>query len=190
MVRWHYTRRLPCVTSDNYSVFERGLFVGVVVFGPGSAWAAKHLGLERNQVCELSRVSLGRHATPTSKVVAIALRLLRGDRPAMRAVVSYADTAQGHHGGIYQAGGWMYLGSVVTHRYRVNGQMVHGRSLGAKYGPGGQSIPWLRAHLDPKAERVMEPAKHKYVFPFDDGVRDGLRVRVHPYPKRSPAQLA
>ena len=188
--RWHYTARLQSVTSDNYAVHEHGRLVGVVVFGAGSAWAWKYVGVARREVCELARVALGPHATPTSRVVAVALRLLRRDRPAIRAVVSYADTAQGHHGGIYKAGGWMYLGSVCTHRFRVNGQMVHGRTLGARHGVGGQSVPWLRANLDPAAERVTEAPKHRYVFPFDDDVRAGLLPRVRPYPTREIAQLA
>lgn len=187
--RWHYTRRLQCVTSNNYAVTERGACVGVVVFGPGSAWVGTYLGVERRQACELVRVALDRHATPTSRIVAVALRLLRRDRPSIRAVVSYADTAQGHHGGIYKAGGWLYTGSVCTHAYRLNGVLVHGRTLGGRYGVGGQSVPWLRANLDPAAARVTQPPKHRYVFPFDDAVRIRLLPRVQPYPRRDDAQL-
>ena len=188
--RWHYTRSLPCITSDNHRVTEGRRHVGVIVFGPGPAWGAQHLGVERHQFCELMRVSLGTHRTPTSRAVAIALRLLQRDRSGLRVVLSYADTAQGHHGGIYQAGGWLYLGSTITHRYRVNGKLVRGRSLGARYGVGGQSVPWLRAHLDPAAERVPELPKHKYVFPLDGEVRGRLAARSRPYPKRDDAQLA
>ena len=181
---WHYSHRLAAVVTESYAVRERGRVVGVVVFGAGSAWMHKYIGVGRTEVCELARVALGRHVTPTSRIVAIALRLLRRDRPGIRAVVSFADTAQGHHGGIYQANGWLFCGSVATHAYRVNGQVIHGRTLGGRYGVGGQSVPWLRANLDPNAERVIELPKHRYVYPFDPSVRAALLPRVMPYPKR------
>jgi hypothetical protein len=43
----------------------------------------------------------------------------------LRLIVSFADTAQGHHGGIYQAAGWIYSGGTETHAYRVKGVVEH-----------------------------------------------------------------
>jgi len=63
--------------------------------------------------------------------------------------------------------------------------MYHPRSLYAKYGVGGQSIPWLRAHVDPKAERVKNGVKHKYVMPLDGEIRAKIEPLAKPYPKRA-----
>ena len=120
----------------------------------------------------------------------MALRLLQRDRPEIRLVVSYADTAQGHHGAIYQAGNWSYLGASATHAIRLHGRTVHPRSLGARYGRGGQSIPWLRANHDPDAERVDAGVKHRYFLGLDPDMRALVRSRAQPFPKRVKQAMA
>ena len=145
-------------------------------------------GLEQTAVCELVRVALGHHIMPTSRIVAIAIRMLRKASPGLRLIVSFADTSQGHHGGIYQAGGWVYVGSHEYHAYRVNGRVTHPKTLHSLYGVGGQSIPWLRKHIDPNAERIANGVKHKYVMPLDDAMREQIAPLAKPYPKRPRAE--
>ncbi len=173
--RWHYSHAYPAAPVALYGVYDPD-FVGAVVFGRGATpEIGKPFGLDQADLCELTRVALTRHQTPTSKIVAVALRLLRRDRPHLRLVVSFADTAQGHVGTIYQASNWLYLGAKTYHAYKVNGEIVHPRTLYSRYGRGGQSIPWLRANVDPEAERVQRPPKHKYVYPFDSSLKiEGL----------------
>jgi hypothetical protein len=67
---------------------------------------------------------------------------------------------------------------------RVLGRVEHPRTLYDRYGRQGQSIPWLRAHVDAKAERVPMAPKLKYVFPFDPELRRKLAAVALPYPKR------
>jgi len=181
--RWHYSRSLPAGKLAKIGVWEANAFAGCTLFGRG---AARHIGrpfqLRQDEVCELTRVALGPHFTATSRIVAIALRMLRRQSPGLKLVVSYADPAQGHIGVIYQAGGWLYLGP--THReclLRVHDRLVHPRTVGSRFGHRG--IQWLQQHIDPSAERVVVPAKHKYVYPFDEALRAQLRPLVRPYPK-------
>lgn len=125
---------------------------------------------------------MGAHRCQVSRVLAVSTRLLHRAMPGLRVVVSFADTAQGHRGGIYQAAGWVYLGAFSHHVYIVQGQVVHPRTLHSRYGWGGQSVPWLRAHVDPRARRVPTPPKHKYAIALDPKMRDVLRAMGQPYP--------
>ena len=182
---WHYSRRMPKSKLARIGVWEGGQFVGAIVFGVGATpEIGKPYSLQQTEICELVRVALRDHAVPVSRMLAVAVRLLRRDMPGLRLVVSFADTSQGHHGGIYQAAGWVYVGSEEYHAYRVNGEVVHPRRLHHTLGVGGQSVPWLRAHVDPKAERIANGVKHKYVMPLDDDMRRRIVPLAKPYPKR------
>lgn len=181
---WHYSRAIPSA-SVKVGAWEDGRFVGVVIFGRGAASEiGSPYGLPQDQICELVRVALRDHKTPTSRIIAVALRFLRKSNPGLRMVVSFADTAQGHHGGIYQAGGWIYEGTKEYHAYRVGGKVVHPKTLHSKYGRGGQSVEWLRKNVDPNAERVQGEGKHKYILPLDDDMRKQVAHLAKPYPKR------
>lgn len=187
--RWHYSRSMPGASIVKVGAWEDGQFIGVVLFSLGAtSMIGRPYGLTNQQICELTRVALApEHRTPVSRIIAIALRMLRRQSPGLRLVVSYADTAQGHHGGIYQAGGWIYLGTASEVAIRVRGRLVHRRTLGSRYGVGGQSIPWLRANVDPTAEAVATGDKHRYVMPLDDAMRAQIAPRALPYPSRAKA---
>lgn len=187
VMRWHYSRRMPNAKLVRIGVWESGRFVGAVIYGCG---ANRHLaspfGLGREEACELVRVALapGRKR-PTSQCLGISLKLLKRQSPGLRLVVSYADTKEGHLGTIYQATNWLFVGASTQSYLKVRGQIEHPRSLYDRYGPRGQSLPWLREHVDPRAERVSMPAKLKYVWPFDTQLRQELSEIAQPYPKRA-----
>lgn len=186
---WHYSRRMPKSKLAKLGVWENDQFVGAVIFGVGATpEIGKPFGLPATQVCELVRVALNRHATPVSRILALAIKHLNRAMPGLRVIVSFADTSQGHHGGIYQAGNWLFVGSEEYHAYRIMGEVVHPRSMGLRYGIGGQSISWLRANVDPTADRIPNGIKHKYVMPLDDGMRKQIAPLAKPYPKRSRAE--
>jgi hypothetical protein len=188
---WHYSRCVPVFKCVRIGVWEDGAFIGVVLFGQGATpEIGSPYGLLRTEICELTRVALTTHRTPVSRIIAIAIRFLRKQCPGLRAIVSFADMAQGHYGGIYQAGGWLYIGGAEQHAYMVNGKTVHPKTLHSRYGKGGQSIPWLRANVDPKAARVVSGFKHRYLMPLDADMRARLMPLVKPYPKpeNSPAR--
>lgn len=187
---WHYSRSLPASKKVKIGVWEDGEFVGVVIY----AWGAnqhqgKAFGLDMSQTVELCRVALGKHETPVSRIVAISLKMLKRQCPGLRLVVSYADVDQNHHGGIYAAGNWVYLGMTEanggTPKYRIHGRVVHGRSVHSAYGKGSQNVQWLREHVDPNAEAVYTKGKHKYLFPLDEAMRKQIAALAKPYPKRS-----
>lgn len=174
---------MPSGKLIKFGVWEDEKFVGAIIYGRGATpQLGSPYGLDQTEVCELVRVALRNHASPVSQLIATTIKKTKQTNTRLRLIVSFADSAQGHHGGIYQAGNWLYLGQSLHHRIRLNGVLIHPRSLGAKYGVGGQSIPWLRKHVDPSADRVEVPGKHRYVFPLDKQMRRKLEKIAQQYP--------
>ncbi|RLK54839.1 hypothetical protein CLV68_5228 [Actinokineospora cianjurensis] len=167
------------------------MFVGAIVYGRG---ASNHLGrpygLDQTQVAELVRVALTDHAAPVTQMIAATLRQLRAASPGLRLVVSFADTTQGHHGGIYQAGNWIYTGTTDPHTlsYVVHGREIHGRSLrhlAVARGPGETAEEFVRRTIDPHVRSITTPTlKHRYLYPLDRAMRRQLLDRARPYPTR------
>lgn len=183
---WHYSRSLPSSRLMIVGVWEAGVFKGVVTFSRG---ATPRIGspynLTQMEVCELTRVALTTHDAPVSRIVAIALRMLRRKCPDLKLVISYAAGEHGHHGGIYQAGGWIYEGPMESHGFRIKGRFTHCRSIGAKYGPGTQTLDWVRANLDPAAEKLNGLVRHKYLMPVTAEMRAQVLPLSKPYPRRT-----
>lgn len=183
---WHYTGSNVPSKTVNIGAWESGQFIGAIVFGLGARISlGGFVGLDRWSACELCRVALTKHKAPVSQMLPIALRMLKRQSPGIRVVVSYADATRGHHGGIYQACGWDYVGTVGHGKgyFKIQGKIVHGRSvasLGYK-----QSVPWLRANIDPLAESVGGQIRHKYAWPFDSEIKGRLNRLAKPYPKRA-----
>src|SRR6516162_6955846 len=75
---WHYSRSLPCSKTARLGVWEDGKFIGAIVF----AWGAnRHLAgeykLKMTECAELCRIALGKHITPVSRIISIAVKLLK-----------------------------------------------------------------------------------------------------------------
>ena len=193
--RWHYSHAMPTGRLVCFGVWESGDFRGVVLFGRG---ANDHMlspyGLTQAQGCELVRVALREHDAPVSQIVAEALRLLRASSPGLRLVVSFADPEHGHHGGIYQAGNWLYLGltELPPAEWVIGGRRYHARSVSAmnatargtkRKRPGESREQWLRRTIDARATAIHPPRKHRYVMPLDAAMRRKLKRLARPYPR-------
>lgn len=166
-------------------MWENGEFVGVVLFGQGATpELGKRFGIERTEICELTRVALNRHQAPVTRIIKVAIRMLCRHCPKIRLIISFADSAQGHVGTIYQAGNWLYAGESVRPRYRVNGELLHPKTLHSRYGRGGQSIPWLRANVDPCATREVAAVKHRYLMAIDPKLRSVIEQLRQEPPRR------
>jgi len=182
---WHYSRTLPVGKVVRYGAWEHGRFIGSVLY----AWGSNHhlasqFGLDMVQVAELVRVALDIHEAPVSQIVAPTLRMLHRSNPGLRLVVSFADPFVEHHGGIYQAMNWLYLGRTVeqTHWVGSDGTILNRRAFtGRQFGKGNES----RATLPAGARAVKMPGKHRYVYPLDRAMRRTLRDRCLPYPSKT-----
>jgi hypothetical protein len=180
---WHYSRVLPSSLQKRVALgaWENGQFIGVVVFGHG---ANPNIGSPYNltihECVELTRIALkSGHKSQVSRIVRIALNFLAKAQPNIRLIVSYADQAQGHHGGIYQAGNWIYVGSARgVPSIRYNGKTWHAKALRTSH-PG----------LDYSVlEKVAAGDKHKYLMPLDAEIRAQIAPLAKPYPKRAKDQ--
>lgn len=186
VMTWHYSKAMPSGKLVRFGVWEDGEYIGAVLYGRGGAPnIGKPYALAQTEVCELVRVALREHAAPVTQIVAQTLRQLAATSPGLRLVVSYADPAQGHHGGIYQAGGWTYLGRTKSTPMFVDarGKVHHSRVVspsGFKR-QFGRMKPVLRSD---EATRIIVPGKHKYVFPLDRAMRRRIAKLARPYPPR------
>lgn len=185
VMNWHYSKAMPSGKLVKYGVWENDEFVGSVIYGRGATpQLGSPYGLDQTEVCELVRVALKNgHKAPTSQIVSQTIKMIKSENPGLQLIVSFADSAQNHHGGIYQAMNWIYAGQSLHHRIRLNGELIHPRSLGAKYGVGGQSIPWLQKNVDVNAERVDVPGKHRYLYPLNKQMRRKIAKLAEPYPR-------
>lgn len=183
-LHFHYAHAVPQARLG-YSVFNsEGEWCGVILFSNGATqFIASSFSMVQGQVMELVRVALNGKQECTSQALAMALKLLKIDAPAVRLVVSYADRNQGHIGTIYQATNWYYLGEFASERgIMLNGKLTHRRSINSKYGTS--TIDWLREHVDPKAEVIKGETKIKYVFPLDKRCMKTIKSMSKPYPKK------
>jgi len=185
--RWHYSACAPAGKLVTLGAYEGGEFVGAVVFGRGANNnIGSRYGLEQTQICELVRIALRRHDTPVSRIIAVALRLLRRQSPGLRLVVSYADPVQGHHGGVYQAAGWLYAGASQAQRELiVNGANMHKRTAGSRWGTA--SPTQLRRRTGLQVDYGPKLWKHTYLMPLDAAMRAQIAPLMRPYPKRPGA---
>lgn len=179
---WHYSKSVPVGKLVKVGAWEDDRFIGVVLFGRG---ANKNMlspyNLKQDQGCELVRVALRDHKTPVSRIIAIALKFLKKSNPKLKLVVSYADTAQGHHGGIYQAGGWIYSYTAKLDAMLVNGQNIHRKTLYSKY---GHSSKEKLEKMGFKVELLSGGGKHCYLMPLDKDTKKQIEPLSKPYPKR------
>ena len=186
---WHYSRSLPCSKTARLGVWEDDKFIGAVVF----AWGAnRHLAgeykLKMTECAELCRVALAKHSTPVSRILSIAVKMLKREMPGIRLIVSYADLNHGHFGKIYQASNWVFVGETGNEAGIVlNGKLTHRRTINSKYGTS--TIEWLHEHVDSCARRVEGKPKFKYLLPLDDEIAERVRMLAQDLSTRYAPQV-
>lgn len=177
---FHYSKCMPKGKTVKIGVWEDNIFKGVVIYSYGANNnAGKYFGLKQTSLCELTRVALRKHDNSVSRILKISLILLKEKCPGLRLVFSYSDkTNEDHHGGIYQANGWLYLGERTTSDkgayYKIKGKKMHGRAARAKYGS--------ERNFPGKWEHWPAQTKHLYVKILDKNYC--LNYIVKQYPKR------
>lgn len=183
---WHYSRSLPPPPHNRVGVWEDSKFIGCVLFARGATpELLKPYGLRVTDGCELVRIALREHQSPVSRIIAIAVRFLCVRSQRLRLIVSFADPSEGHHGGIYQACGWIYSGMTAPSVEYIgpDGKRWHGRMVS----PSGFKKVYgrYRPVLQPsQCERVDKPGKHRYLLPLDEPMRNRIEALSKPYPKR------
>lgn len=161
-------------------VWENSKFIGVVIFSRG---ANKNLGsaysLKCTEVCELSRIALNKHTAPVSRIIKIALKLLRKRSPKLRLIVSFADSNQGHDGAIYRASNWLFAGRTPSSfKYRTKaGKELHQRQVSKS----GVKIQYGQNRRVPKiseCEKIAQLPKYRYILPLDDQMFRAVKAKT------------
>ena len=183
---WHYSKCMPIGKLDKIGVWENEKFIGCVIFGYGNnQYQGVRFGLVQTQICELLRIALTNHESSVTKIVKVALKMLKELNIGMRLVVSYADPEQNHNGAIYQGGNWIFIGTGGSNEafYNKQGERVHSRLVG-KGGVKNVFGRNIRTYdSDTTTKRKLEK-KFKYVYPLDDEMRKQIEPLRQPYPKR------
>ena len=170
---WHYSQVLPAGKLFKVGAWEGGKFIGCVIFSYGANNnIGSPYGLAQTEVCELVRVALRARVWPVSRIMRFAMKMLREHNPGTRLCISYADPLQGHHGGVYQAGGWLYSGgSSSSVKVFYKGKWSHKKT-----------VDDARVDQSRMPKRV-DPPKHKYLYPLDEAMKCKIEPLRKPYPK-------
>jgi hypothetical protein len=181
---WHYSKRMPMSKTVKIGVWENSRFIGCVIYSPGATpQIGSPYNLKQTEICELTRVALTEHQTEVSKILSISFRMLKKSNPGLKLLISYADPMQAHHGGIYQASNWIYVGLTKPDCFlKVNGTIEHRKTIYDRY--GNQSLAWLQKNVDPHACRIRDEGKLKYLMALDGNMKKSIQKLRKPYPKR------
>jgi hypothetical protein len=181
----HYLGTLPPAIKTNFGLFRDTKLLAVAAYGPC------HSARLPEGFMELRR--LVRHpdsAASLSSFLAETLRSLKASDVA--AVVSWADPAAGHHGGIYQATNWIYTEPYSynwnSHFRRPDGSVVDHRAAFKMFGTSSKKKV---LELQPTWTAFLPAMKFRYVMPLR--LRKAkclalMKAQERPYPK--PAQQA
>ena len=166
----HYAKRM-CPISFAFGLYDDKKLVGIVTYGvPASPNLCMGVcGIEnKDRVLELNRLCLNDNIrNGASFLVSKSLQML----PKPTIVVSYADTAMGHVGYIYQASNFLFTGTTKERTDMAGEDGKHSR-----HSFGNSEI------------RVNRSAKHRYVFFVGSKAQKKNLLRqltypVMPYPK-------
>ena len=169
LLQKHYAKRIPQIMYA-FGLYDENELVGVVTYGiPASPQLCMGVCGEEwsEKVLELNRLCLENNdKNQSSFLVANSIKML----PKPTIVVSYADTAQGHIGYVYQATNFLFTG---TTKERTD--------------MGGRDGKHSRHSKDPSI-RVFRSAKHRYIYfhgtkPQKKLLKSLLKYNIEPYPK-------
>lgn len=166
----HYAKRM-CPISYAFGLYIDEQLVGIVTYGvPASPNLCmgvcgienKDIVLELNRLCLNNGISNG-----ASFLVSKSLQML----PKPTIVVSYADTAMGHVGYIYQASNFLFTGTTKERTDMAGEDGKHSR-----HSFGNSEI------------RINRSAKHRYVYFVGNKYQKNsllkqLNYEIMPYPK-------
>ena len=194
--KYHYSKGLSNIPMI-YGTYVNNILQGLVSFSCPSSEAVRqgifgpHL---KDHVMELSRLCLNPDSVfPASKIVKGCIQAYRQERkdrgfPEVKAVVSYADPLEGHHGGVYQAMSWIYTG-----RTPVRFRYIYYDGTGRRRNPRQDGVNILPSMASERGWTAVKQKtwKHRYIKLLGSKtqkrvLRTQLKLDTYPYPKGSP----
>lgn len=189
LLRKHYAKRIPSITWA-FGLFDEAMTLqGVCTFGtPASSPLRDGIAGENwsPYVMELNRLCCMNEKNIASFFVSRAIALL----PKPSLIVSYADTAQGHHGYVYQATNFIYTGlSAKRTDWKVKGkEHLHGQTIADESRGQENRAEWMRKKYGDDFYLEDRPRKHRYIYLHGDkrqkrAMLADLKYEQRPYPK-------
>lgn len=137
IIKNHYSHGCHNAPSPCYGLFDNNKLIGVLMFATpcSEAVRASVFGEEyKDWVIELHRLHI-LDCTPKnteSWFISRCLKLLRQHNQKIRAIISFADSTQGHQGTIYKATHFFYCGKTgkATFYLDETGRLRHPRQNG------------------------------------------------------------
>lgn len=158
--KFHYLHRRPFSPLRAFGLFSpMRRVVGAMTFGTLPSMAV-HRGVcgpgEADHVIELSRLWVADEVPKNGEsfFIGAALALMRAERLSRDIVVSYADSAAGHEGTVYQASNFLFTGTSIPMRDPVPLDFP-GHRLSA--GKTTTLREWYRVHVgDPTGKTTFD----------------------------------
>lgn len=196
IVESHYLHTKAPISAA-YGLFYKDVIAGAITFGsPTSPRVANILGKEHSRkMYELNRLYCYDWTPRNSEsyFISNAIKLLQLEHPAFKILISYADTAAGHVGLVYQATNWIYTGTGFQGggNIVIDGKKYHRRTINSKYGTSDiKVLSKMLPGADIKLSKLS--VKHRY-FKFIGSKKENkellraLKYPILPYPKTTIA---
>ena len=179
--------------SQHWGAFIDGVLIGVVSYSVpvGETVRSMLFGEKyKDNVKELSRLCLVPNCPiPASKIVSQSIKKLnewrqKNNFAIVHGIISYADSGQGHHGGVYQSMSWIYTGDSVYNQNKYHdqtGRARHHRQNGYIITPEmAKSRGWTVKRVKSIKHRYIKIIGSKSQKKF---FRKCLKLNNLPYPK-------
>lgn len=144
VIEHHYSHR-RCADPTSVFVAEQESHLAVAIFAaPLNRWFG------RGAVELVRLVRTPHYSEPLSRFIAWCIRQLKKQRRFLY-VLAYADSAEDHHGGIYQACSFAYIGLSKGHsmwQCDLTGKIVSNRSFDQQ--SAKNKIAWTKMKSAPK----------------------------------------
>lgn len=176
----HYAKRLPPIE------YSFGLFLGITLCGVvtyGTPMSSQLKMASKYKMLELNRlvVSEGNEKNTLSFLVSQSLKML----PKPTIVVSFADTAQNHHGYIYQATNWVYTGlSAKRKNWKIKGyEHLHSATIADMSRGKENRGHYMREKFGEDFYMEERSRKHRYFYFLGNKYQVKLMSDMLPYKK-------
>lgn len=151
-----YTFTWHKVKESFWGEIPGDIVAGAAFSSPPTRWSEEVLELLRLVRSEESGIP------PLTGLLSESIKWLRKNSK-YDLLISFADSTQGHHGGIYQAASWNYHGkrARAMDGLIINGEFVPGRTCNARY---GTRSPVLLREQRPDLEVEPHYDEGKYLY--------------------------
>lgn len=157
--QWHYARGTSNTATERHGLYhvEDNRLMGVALWMPPTRRAAESICSDWQSVLSLSRLAIHPDAPRNSAsfLLGKSMKLLS---PRWKMLLTYADTHQGHTGGIYLATNWTRVGYVPAGDTWVDDD---GRQWGRKRGGRTLRVAEMR---ELGLRRVPHAPKIKFTY--------------------------